>query len=79
LALESGLVELEVRCKEVPGLRSLFRCPVCGHRLKRVKNMTVFGGSVTVGYRCPNCPYWTGMRRRVPTRYIFTRRQGWGP
>ncbi len=74
IALRFGLVDLEVHCREVDGLRSLFVCPVCGHRLKKVRNMTVFGGSVTLGYRCPECPYWSGMKRRVPTRYVFSRR-----
>jgi len=32
------------------------------------------GGTVTLGYRCERCKYWTGLKRRVPTRYIFTRR-----
>ncbi len=74
LAMRSGLIELQVHCREMDGVRSLFVCPVCGHRLKRLRNMTVFGGSVTIGYRCTKCPYWSGMKRRVPTRYVFTRR-----
>lgn len=74
LAIESGLVDLEIRCRESEVMKSLIRCPVCGARLQRVRNMTVFGGTVTLGYKCPRCRYWTGLRRRVPIRYIFTRR-----
>jgi hypothetical protein len=74
LAIESGLVDLEIRCRDTPEMRSLMKCPVCGNRLRKVRNMTVFGGTVTLGYRCERCKYWTGLRRRVPTRYIFTRR-----
>ena len=74
LAIESGLVNLEIRCRDTEEMRSLVRCPVCGERLKKVRNMTVFGGTVTLGYRCERCRYWTGLRRRVPTRYVFTRR-----
>ncbi len=73
IAYGSGLVDMEIECRETQELKSLFNCPVCSHRLKLVKNMTVFGGTVTLGYKCPHCPYWTGIRRRVPTRYIFTR------
>lgn len=73
IALDSGLVDMEVECRETHDLKSLFNCPVCGRRLKLVKNMTVFGGTVTLGYRCGHCPYWTGLKRRVPTRYTFTR------
>jgi hypothetical protein len=74
LAIESGLVNLEIRCRDTPEMRSLIKCPVCGNRLRKVRNMTVFGGTVTLGYRCDRCKYWTGLKRRVPTRYIFTRR-----
>lgn len=73
IAFDSGLVDMEIECRETHELKSMFKCPVCSHRLKLVKNMTVFGGTVTLGYKCPHCPYWTGLRRRVPTRYIFTR------
>ncbi len=74
LAIDSGLVDLEIHCRDTEEMRSLVKCPVCGHRLKKVRNMTVFGGTVTLGYRCDRCRYWTGLKRRVPTRYVFTRR-----
>ncbi|HYS99721.1 MAG TPA: hypothetical protein VEO20_03565 [Thermoplasmata archaeon] len=74
LAIDSGLVDLEILCRDTDEMRSLIKCPVCGNRLKKVRNMTVFGGTVTLGYRCERCKYWTGLKRRVPTRYVFTRR-----
>jgi len=74
LTIESGLVDLEIHCRDTNEMRSLVKCPVCGERLKKVRNMTVFGGTVTLGYRCDRCHYWTGLKRRVPTRYVFTRR-----
>lgn len=74
IAIDSGLISLEIQCRDTEEMRSLIRCPVCDARLRRVRNMTVFGGTVTLGYRCDKCHYWTGLRRRVPTRYIFTRR-----
>lgn len=73
IAFDSGLVALEVACRETDERRSLVRCPVCSHRVRRVRNMTVFGGTVTLGYACTHCPYWTGLKRRVPSRYTFTR------
>jgi len=74
LAIESGLVGLQIHTREAEQKRSLTKCPVCGERVKRLKNMTVFGGTVTLGFRCPKCGYWSGLRRRVPVRYVFTRR-----
>src|SRR5437899_2882003 len=65
LAIESGLVDLEIRCRDTDEMRSLIKCPVCGARLKKVRNMTVYGGTVTLGYRCERCKYWTGLKRRV--------------
>jgi len=74
LALDSSLVDLETLARDSKKMRSLVKCPVCGTRLKKVRNMTVFGGTVTLGYRCERCKYWTGLKPRIPTRYIFTRR-----
>ncbi|MBS3817749.1 MAG: hypothetical protein KGY76_09335 [Candidatus Thermoplasmatota archaeon] len=47
------------------------RCPVCGSDLEKTKNETIFGGSVTLGYKCEECPYWTTLKRRIPTQYNF--------
>lgn len=52
------------------------RCPVCDGKLEMTKNETIFGGSVTLGYECTECPYWTTMQRRVPSRYRFEYTEG---
>jgi hypothetical protein len=39
--------------------------------MRRQQNETIFGGKVTLGYKCRACGYWTGLKRRVPVRYIF--------
>ncbi len=65
---------LSVRLPDLQDWKAQVKCPVCGARLRKVRNMTVFGGTVTLGYRCDRCRYWTGLRKRVPTRYIFTRK-----
>ncbi len=74
IAIDTGLLDLEIHCRESEKKTSLYKCPVCGDRLKRLRNMTVYGGTVTLGYRCDRCKYWTGLKRRVPIRYVFTRR-----
>jgi len=38
---------------------------------KRVKNLTIWGGEVTIEFRCNKCGYWTGKKKRIPTRYVF--------
>ena len=51
-------------------------CPVCGSKLKPIKNETLYGWEVTIGQRCGTCSFWTGEQRRVPVRYTFHRAQG---
>lgn len=74
IAIDSKLFDLRILTRETPERKSLVNCPVCGSRLGRLRNMTVFGGTVTLGYRCGRCGYWTGLHRRVPVRYIFARK-----
>ncbi|MCK5548701.1 MAG: hypothetical protein KAI64_06775 [Thermoplasmata archaeon] len=74
LAIKNGVAGIEIHCRESVRRTSLTRCPVCAFKLRRVKNLTVFGGTVTIGYRCKKCGYWTGIKQRVPTRYVFTRK-----
>lgn len=72
VALDSGQVDLQIVCRESGKTKTMVKCPVCTARLKRVRNMTVWGGTVTLGYHCSRCGYWTGLKHRIPTRYIFT-------
>ena len=74
IAIGSKLFELRIDTRETDEKKSMVTCPVCGSRLARQKNATVYGGTVTLGYRCRACGYWTGLRRRVPVRYTFTRK-----
>lgn len=72
VALRSGLCKVTIHTRVVPTRRPMARCPVCNTRVTPVKNQTIFGGSVTLGYECSFCGYWTGMKRRVPQRYVFS-------
>jgi hypothetical protein len=73
LVRRSAVAELEIHCRETVRKTSLGKCPVCKSKLKRVKNLTVYGGTVTLGYHCKTCGYWTGLKQRVPTKYVFAR------
>jgi hypothetical protein len=72
LALSSDHVSVEIHCRESETKKSIGKCPVCNHRLKLTKNKTIFDGVVIIGHQCTHCPYWTGLKRRVPTRYVFS-------
>ncbi len=71
LVLKSGLVRIEIHSREGDPNKVLSRCPVCNNSLKRVKNLTIWGGEVTIEFRCSNCGYWTGKKKRIPTLYVF--------
>lgn len=75
LAVSRHLVELDLRYKEAKKGKLPHKCPICGSRLKRLKNMTIDGGTVTLGYACQTCRYWTGLKKNVPARYVFTSRR----
>ena len=71
IALKNSHVSLEIHSREGDPDKILQGCPVCDHPLKKVKNLTIWGGVVTIEFSCPYCGYWTGKKKRIPTRYIF--------
>jgi uncharacterized protein with PIN domain len=71
IAIESNLIKLEIHSREGDPKKSLSRCPICKNNLNRVRNQTIWGGKVTLEFRCRKCGYWTGKKKRIPTRYVF--------
>jgi hypothetical protein len=71
IAINSDFVKLEIHSREGDPKKIMTKCPVCSNILKRVKNLTIWGGEVTIEFRCNRCGYWTGKKKRIPTRYIF--------
>jgi hypothetical protein len=71
IAINSDFVKLEIHSREGDPKKLMIKCPVCKSILKRVKNLTIWGGEVTIEFRCNKCSYWTGKKKRMPTRYVF--------
>lgn len=71
LVLRSGLVQVEIHTRDGNPDKILHKCPVCGSVLQRIKNQTIYGGEVTLEYRCGLCGYWTGKKKKIPTLYVF--------
>jgi len=71
IALDSGFIKLEIHTREGDPNKIMNRCPVCNDSLQRVKNLTIWGGEVTIEFRCTHCGYWTGKKKRIPTKYVF--------
>jgi len=72
LAIESGIARIGIIARDSEDKTVSNTCPVCDQRMKRVRNLTVYGGSVNIGYRCSRCGYWTGIKARRPVRYVFS-------
>lgn len=73
ILLDAPGVRVDVRYAERPTRRPLPRCPVCRSPIRPIRNRTLEGDRVILGYRCTRCSYWTHLRRRVPVRYRFVR------
>lgn len=71
LAIQNALATIEIHGRDSRVKTKAGACPVCGGRTKRIRNLTVYGGTVTMGYKCTTCGYWTGLKHRVPTLYVF--------
>ncbi len=71
IALETNFIKIDIHSREGNPKKILSKCPVCESSLTRVKNLTIWGGEVTLEFRCSRCGYWTGKKKRIPTRYIF--------
>lgn len=77
--LKTPGVRLAVKYSMRIDRRPLSHCPVCASALIPIRNRTLYDDEVTLGYRCPECAYWTHLHRRVPVRYAFllgARRRG---
>jgi len=73
IALQSDKINIEIKTAEV-NRHNPSKCPVCGSKFIPQRNKTVFNGTVTLGYQCSKCPYWTGLKYRRPTRYVFSKK-----
>jgi hypothetical protein len=71
LVLNSSFVQVEIHTRDGEPGKSMNKCPVCGGLLTRVKNQTIYGGEVTLEFRCAQCGYWTGKKKKIPTLYVF--------
>lgn len=71
VAIDSEAAKIEIHCREGEEKSKYTKCQVCGSKMRRIRNETIFGGTVTLGYKCLKCPYWTGLKRRIPIRYVF--------
>ena len=77
LAIRSHFIHTDInyRKNRDEDITKISKCPVCGGGIKKVKNLTLQGDSVTIGYNCSDCIYTTDTTIRVPARYVFSARR----
>lgn len=71
VAIQTGIATVEIKTREDSSKESSSECPACGSRMRKVKNKTLYGKAVTLGYKCGKCKYSTGKLKSVPVRYSF--------
>ena len=57
VALFRKLAKVDIQTREAEEKSRNVRCPVCGSKTRRIQNETVYGGKVTLGYKCRACGY----------------------
>ncbi len=50
--------------------KKVFKCPVCGGSLEKIKNLSLLGEKIVIGYRCKICGY-KAKKGEMPYRYEF--------
>ena len=76
LALKSKFIQCEIRYRTWPDHKTkLKRCPVCDGALSKIRNRTLTGKIIIMGYKCTSCPYNTDLPIKVPARYDFSARR----
>ena len=72
LALSVQHVSLDIYTRESEEQSiAMEECPVCMAELKQIRNETIYGWKVTLGKVCKKCTYWSGLNKKIPTRYVF--------
>ncbi|MCL2711727.1 MAG: hypothetical protein FWD37_00410 [Methanomassiliicoccaceae archaeon] len=73
MAIERNIlrVEIEYNSRDDRSLPDV--CPVCGYPMTAMDNTTLDGQDTKIGRRCTKCPYHTGLKRRTPGRYTFSK------
>ena len=72
MAILRNLARVTIQYRETREPSRKRRCPVCSSPTEELHNLTLEDQLVELGFRCTKCPFWTGPRKRVPVRYIFS-------
>ena len=71
IAIDSGIVNLKIFTRESKDIFNLDRCPVCDNRIEAIGRKDIWGEVTKTEFICRKCGYRSGIKRRVPTKYVF--------
>ena len=71
IAIKNKLARVSIRYRGTKEKTAAGKCPVCNGRMNKLRNLTVYGGTVTRGYKCTVCGYWTGLKHQMAGQYVF--------
>ncbi|KAA0012419.1 MAG: hypothetical protein FE037_03500 [Thermoplasmata archaeon] len=71
IAINNRIARLKIFTRESKKMFSSDRCPVCNSKISVVKSRDIWGEKSKIEYICRKCGYRSGIRKRIPTKYIF--------
>jgi len=71
IAINNRIARLKIFTRESKKMFSSDRCPVCNSKISVVKSRDIWGENSKIEYICRKCGYRSGIRKRIPTKYIF--------
>ncbi len=71
IALAQDFIGLKIHYRQMDQETILDNCPVCNSALRKSLNKTLEGGRTVTGVKCLVCPYSSGLKLRIPARYVF--------
>ena len=71
IAINNRIARLKIFTRESKKMFSSDRCPVCNSKISVVKSRDIWGENSKIEYICRKCGYRSGIRKRIPTKYVF--------
>ncbi|HHF58702.1 MAG TPA: hypothetical protein ENL44_00675 [Thermoplasmatales archaeon] len=71
ITINNRIARLKIFTRESKKTFSSDRCPVCNSEISVVKSRDIWGEKSKIEYICRKCGYRSGIRKRIPTKYIF--------
>ena len=71
IAINNRIARLKIFTRESKKIFSSDRCPVCNSKISVVKSRDIWGEDSKIEYICRKCGYRSGIRKRIPTKYVF--------